>query len=112
MLTFRDFKDGPAGDLCDRVGMPLVNLPSWQSFASSFQMINKRSDGDLVDRLMRFPASSGEVGLIMAILHAADYSSCADEIGKNYTWHWLRSVRDEYAEAVAAAIIRSDAVGS
>ena len=112
MLNFNDFRDGPAGQMCERVGLPIDRLMSWRSFANTFQTINKRTDGDLVNRLMHFPASSGERALIMAILCAADYATYADKLSESCAWHWLGSAKDEHAEAVAAVILRRDAFGS
>lgn len=110
MLLFRDFRDGPAGDLCERVGLSLTNVVSWSAFAAHFQQVNKKNDGALVERLMNYPASSGETALIMAILHAADYSRFADELAGGKAWHLLEYAHDEYAAAVAAAIFRRDRV--
>jgi hypothetical protein len=106
MLGFSDFRDGPAGDLCTRVGLSLAGVTSWSAFASHFQQVNKRSEGALVERLMGFPASSGETALIMAILHAADYSRFADDLAGGKAWHLLEYAHDDYAAAVAAAIFR------
>lgn len=108
MLGFSDFRDGPAGDLCTRVGLSLAGVTSWSAFASHFQQVNKRSEGALVERLMGFPASSGETALIMAILHAADYSRFADDLAGGKAWHLLEYAHDDYAAAVAAAIFRRD----
>ena len=110
MLLFHDFRDGPAGDLCQRVGLSLTAVNSWSAFASHFQQVNKKGEGALVERLISFPASSGETALIMAILHAADYSRFADAIAGGKAWHLLEYAHDDHAVAVASAILRRDSV--
>lgn len=112
MLLFRDFRDGPAGDLCERVGLSMTNVVSWSAFAAHFQQVNKKTEGALVERLMSFPASSGETALIMAILYAADYSRFADELAGGKAWHLLEYAHNEHAAAVAAAIFRRDRVSA
>jgi hypothetical protein len=105
-LTFEAFKNGPAGNLCNRGGLYLDEVASWSEFASHFQSQNKASNGEVVRRLMNLPASSGEACVIQAILHAADYSRFSDDLAGNNAWDRLRGVFDEHAEAVAAAILR------
>jgi len=105
-LTFEAFKNGPAGALCNRGGLYLDGVASWSGFASHFQSQNKASDGELVERLMNLPASSGEACVIQAILHAADYSRFSDDLAGNSAWDQLRGVYDEHAVAVVAAILR------
>ncbi|CDZ66318.1 Hypothetical protein NGAL_HAMBI2605_45940 [Neorhizobium galegae bv. orientalis] len=107
-LTFAAFKNGPAGDLCNRAGLYLDEVASWSGFASRFQSQNKASDGELVERLMKLPVSSGEACVIQAILHAADYSHFSDELANGRAWDRLSGVYDEHADAVAAAILRRD----
>lgn len=106
MLNFQTFKSGPAGELCQRVDLRLDDICSWAAFAALFQRRNKETNGDLVERLMNIPASSGEICVIQAILHAADYSRFSDELADNSAWDRLHCVYDEHAEAVAAAILR------
>ncbi|WP_431673932.1 hypothetical protein [Rhizobium leguminosarum] len=105
-LTFQAFKSGPAGDLCQRAGLHLTEVSSWAGFTCQFQSQNKVTDGELVERLMNLPASSGEACVIQAILHAADYSHFSDELAGNRAWGRMSGVYDEHAEAVAAAILR------
>ncbi|MBY3499348.1 MULTISPECIES: hypothetical protein [Rhizobiaceae] len=112
MLAFSDFRGGPAGNLCERVGLSLTGVTSWSAFAAHFQQVNKKTEGALVARLMTFPASSGETALIMAILYAADYSRFADELAGGKAWHLLEYAHDDYAAAVASVILRRDRVNT
>ncbi|MBY3387608.1 hypothetical protein [Rhizobium laguerreae] len=105
-LTFETFKSGPAGDLCNRAGLYLDEVASWSGFANHFQSQNKATDGELVERLMKLPVSSGEASVVQAILCAADYSHFSDELANDRAWDRLSRVYDEHAEAVAAAILR------
>ncbi|MFL5012712.1 hypothetical protein [Rhizobium sp.] len=105
-LTFQAFKSGPAGDLCQRAGLHLTEVSSWAGFTCQFQSQNTVTGGELVERLMNLPASSGEACVIQAILHAADYSRFSDELAGNRAWGRMSGVYDEHAEAVAAAILR------
>lgn len=107
-LTFQSFKDGPAYMLCIRAGLSLVTVETWAEYTSHFQKKNKKSRGRIVERLLRLPVSSGEAGVVQAILHAADYSRFADDHAHSRAWDRLSEVYDEHAEAVAAAILRRD----
>lgn len=107
-LTFQTFKFGPAGWLCTRAGLSLDGIETWSEYSNHFQERNKKSNGNVVERLLKLPVSSGEASVIQAILHAADYSRFADDHAHNRTWDRLSGVYDEHAEAVAAAILRRD----
>ncbi|WP_421423344.1 hypothetical protein [Agrobacterium rosae] len=107
-LTFQNFKHGPAGWLCRRAGLSLEAIETWSEYSNHFQERNKKTNGNVVERLLKLPVSSGEASVIQAILHAADYSRFADDHAHNRAWDRLSGVYDEHAEAVAAAILRRD----
>jgi len=104
MLTFQNFKNGPAADICRKAGLSITKLGSWNQYTEAFQIMSEKTDYELPKRFQTMPASSGEVAVIQAILHAADYSRYADEIER--TWGRLDYVTGEHAEAVAASILR------
>ncbi|WP_412064679.1 hypothetical protein [Rhizobium sp. SYY.PMSO] len=104
MLTFQNFKSGPAADICRKAGLSITKLGSWNQFTEAFQVLSQKTDYELPKRFQTMPASSGEKAVIQAILHAADYSRYADEM--EGTWGRLDYVTGEHAEAVAASILR------
>jgi hypothetical protein len=106
MLTFQNFKNGPALNICMKAGLKIDGLQTWSDFTDSFCMLDAKKDGKLPDVFLKMPGSTGDSAVIQAILHAADYSRYADKMKGSGTWSRLQYVTGEHAEAVAASILR------
>lgn len=106
MLSFDDFKCGPAANICAQAGFIIKPLHDWTDFTAAFGALDAKNDWKLSDTFRRLPGGSGDTAVIQAILHAADYSHVADKMKGSGTWSRLQYVTGEYAEAVAAAILR------
>ncbi|WP_426237120.1 hypothetical protein [Pararhizobium sp. DWP1-1-3] len=105
LLSFRDFRSGPAGRICAKGGLKIGHLDTWRDFTNAFSDLDYKKNGKLPDIFCALPGGTGDRALVQAILHAADYSHIADGI-EGGTWSRLQYVVGDYAEAVAAAILR------
>lgn len=105
MLMYDNFKIGPAARICAKVGLEIRNLNDWSDFTASFGEFDRKRGWKLPDMFRDLPGGTGDTAVIQAILHAADYSHVADEM-EGGTWSRLQYVTGDYAEAVAAAILR------
>lgn len=121
MTTFREFRDGPAGDLARRMGLDISGCISWQHFTATAVAYNncdaEKDDerGLLVKAARRLcgSASTGEKAVICALLHAADFAWLADELsldhqGEPLFWTRLDGTYGDHLRAVAAAVLRQD----
>jgi hypothetical protein len=98
----------PVQDIAERINFDIAECQSWSDYAEAFQKQNDRSDDALVKgvRQLANVVSTGEVPVLLGMLHAADYSRVADEIGGADIWRRLDLTYGEHAEAVALAIMR------
>ncbi len=111
MTTFREFRDGPAGDLACRMGLDISGCISWRHFTDMAVAYNN-CEGRLVEagRRLYGIASTGEKPVVCALLAAADFAWLADELCDHPTslWWQLERTCGVHARAVAAAILRQD----
>jgi hypothetical protein len=98
----------PVQDMAERIDLDISTCCSWSDYTEVFCRENDRSSGDLVKRMKQLAdvVSTGEVPVLLGMLHAADYSRVADEIGGNDVWRRLSGTCGEHAEAAALAIMR------
>jgi hypothetical protein len=98
----------PVQDMAERIGLDISLCRSWSDYTQAFCNENDRSDGDLVKevRKMADVVSTGEVPVLLGMLHAADYSRVADEIGGEDVWRRFDRTHGQCAEAAALAIMR------
>jgi hypothetical protein len=86
----------------------LAQRNNWGEYRQRFVATNG-DDGQLIRTARKFSkkASTGEVSVRAAMLHAGNFTDIADEISQAGVWTRFGRTRDEYAEAVALAIMRS-----
>ncbi|MBW0366130.1 hypothetical protein [Ensifer adhaerens] len=98
----------PVQDMTGRIDLDISGCRSWSDYTEAFCRENDRADGELVKRVRHLAAvvSTGEVPVLIGMLHAADYSRVADEIGGDDIWRRLSRTCGEHAEAAALAIMR------
>lgn len=98
----------PVQDMASRIDLDISGCRSWSDYTEAFCSENDRSDGELVKRVRHLAdvVSTGEVPVLLGMLHAADYSRVADEIGGDDIWRRLSRTCGEHAEAAALAIMR------
>jgi hypothetical protein len=98
----------PVQDMASRIDLDISGCSSWSDYTEAFCSENDRSDGDLVKRVRHLAnvVSTGEVPVLIGMLHAADYSRVADQIGGDDIWRRLSRTCGEHAEAAALAIMR------
>lgn len=98
----------PVQDMASQIDLDLSGCRSWSDYTEVFCNANDRTDGELVKRVRHLAdvVSTGEVPVLLAMLHAADYSRLADEIGGDDIWRRLSRTCGEHAEATALAIMR------
>ncbi len=98
----------PVQDMAERVGLDISLCHSWSDYTEAFCDENNRSSGGLVKRVkhMAGVVSTGELPVLLGMLHAADYSRIADEIGGEDVWRRFDRTHGQCAEAAALAIMR------
>lgn len=99
----------PVVDMARRIELDISNCQSWSDYTQRFCAMNDQTDGKLVETVRQLVGvvSTGEVSVLLAMLHAADYSRVADELGGNDIWRQhLDYTYGECAEAVGLAIMR------
>lgn len=98
----------PVQDMASRIDLDLSGCRSWSDYREAFGSANDRSDGELVKRVRHLAnvVSTGEVPVLIGMLHAADYSGVADKISGDDIWRRLSLTYGEHAEATALAIMR------
>lgn len=86
----------------------LAQCKDWDEYANRFTAANG-DEGRLIEaaRKLSKTASTGEISVLAAMLHAGDYSHVADEISQVGVWSRLERTCGDHAEAVALAIMRS-----
>ncbi len=91
-----------------RIRLDISECQSWSDYTGVFCTENDRTDGKLVESIRQLAdvVSTGEVSVLLAMLHAADYSRVANELGGNDIWRRLDYTDGECAEAVGLAIMR------
>jgi hypothetical protein len=98
----------PVVDMAGRIKLDISNCRSWSDYRQRFCAMNDQTDGNLVETIRQLVGvvSTGEVPVLLAMLHAADYSRVADELGGDDIWRRLDYTYGECAEAVGLAIMR------
>lgn len=106
--TFSDFKAGPGGHMAGRLGVQIDQCETWQDFGVACRHANRGAK--FTDKAVKMGGvlSSGEVSVLCALLHAADYSSVADSIASDGTWYRLSRTIGPHGEAVLACIAMVD----
>ena len=94
--------------MAERLGFDVRSCNSWQSYRESFVAANGKDDGTMVAGARNAAGylSVGELSVLLAMLHAADFSWLADELSEGNMWRNLDYTRGEYAAAVGLAISR------
>ncbi|TAV12598.1 hypothetical protein ELI37_19875 [Rhizobium leguminosarum] len=98
---------GPVEDIGDRLGFDVRACGRWPDFGYRLQTYNDRDVGRLVKRARQLARSlsTGELPVLLAMLHAGDFSWLADELSEGI-WSKLDRTHGEHAAAVALAILR------
>lgn len=98
----------PVRDMAERISLDIGKCQTWSDYTEVFCAENRRSDGKLVDSIRKLAGvvSTGEVPVLLGMLHAADYSRVADEIGGDDIWRRFDRTYGECAQAAALAIMR------
>jgi hypothetical protein len=93
--------------MADRCGLDISRCRSWGHYTDYVVSENNRSSGGFIKRVNKEAGclSTGEVPLLQAMLHAADFSRSADGLSKT-TWATLDRTYGDHAKAVALAILR------
>lgn len=104
--TWRELQ--PVQDAAQNLGFTLAQCLSWQDFGERFRAANDKNVGHLVNRAREIAdrLSSGELPVMIAMLHAADFSYQADELSGGEIWSRLDYTHGDHAIAVALAIWR------
>jgi hypothetical protein len=100
-------KLSPVVQMADGIGFDIEPCHNWEDYGTRFRAAND-SDGDMVNaaRNLFGGLSTGERPVLVAMLHAADFSWLADELSGNETWTLLSRTYGNHAAAVAFAIMR------
>lgn len=98
----------PIADMARRIDLDISNCQSWSDYTQRFCAMNDQTDGKLVENIRQLVGvvSTGEVPVLLAMLHAADYSRVADELSGDDIWRRLDYTHGDCAEAVGLAIMR------
>lgn len=88
-------------------GADLAECHDWDDYTTRFIAANDK-DGQMVKKAQSLfdYLSTGERPVLEAMLHAADFSRFADELGGQETWRRLDRTYGDHAAAVALAILR------
>lgn len=108
-MNFKTWKTlDPVEDMARKLGFDISLCNDWDDYGHRFQAANDRDVGHLVKRAKKIAGilSTGELPVLQAMLHAADFSRQADEISEERTWRRLDSTYGDNATAVALAIMR------
>jgi hypothetical protein len=99
----------PVREMALRVGLDISRCREWSDYTEAFCNQNDRTNGALIDRVRSVfdNLSSGELPVLLAMLHAADYSRVADELVGSVNWRRLDQTYGEHAKATALPIIRA-----
>jgi hypothetical protein len=98
----------PVQEMAERIDLDISLCRSWSDYTAAFCNENDHSEGNLVKRVRQLAdvVSTGEVPVLLGMLHAADYSRVADEIGGEDIWRRFDLTHGQCAEAAALAIMR------
>ncbi|KJS08560.1 MAG: hypothetical protein VR78_17810 [Hoeflea sp. BRH_c9] len=98
----------PVIHMSRKLGFDMSQCYSWQSFRSEFIRVNDQDVGHLVQAARRIEGvlSTGELPVLLAMLHAADFSWLADELADGQTWRMMDRTHGPHATAVALAIMQ------
>jgi hypothetical protein len=99
----------PVRHMADRLNLEIRPCQTWEDYTAVFAEENDRTDGQLVEiaRSEIGVLSTGEIPVLLAMLHAADYNRVADELCGGDIWWRLSRTSGDHAEAVALAIMRA-----
>lgn len=99
----------PVRHMADRLNLEIRPCQTWEDFTAVFAEENDRTDGQLVEiaRSEIGVLSTGEIPVLLAMLHAADHDRLADELSGGDIWWRLSRTSGDHAEAVASAIMRA-----
>ncbi|MGO7338083.1 hypothetical protein [Rhizobium leguminosarum] len=98
----------PVKEMAGRIELDIGACQSWMDYTQTFCTENDRTEGALVNRVRGLAGvvSTGELPVLLAMLHAADYSRVADELAGESLWKRLDLTYGDCAEAVGLAIMR------
>lgn len=98
----------PVEDIARKLGFDVSRCGSWDDYGSRFRAANDKDVGHLVTRAKEIAGvlTTGELAVLQAMLHAADFSRQADELCEGATWKGLDRTHGDNATAVALAIMR------
>jgi len=98
----------PVMDMASRIRLDISGCRCWGDYTEVFCKENDRTNGELVRRARSMVGvlSTGEVPVLLGMLHAADYSRVADEIAGDDNWRRLDRTSGQNAEATALPIMR------
>lgn len=99
----------PIQEMAHRLNLDISACRKWRDYTVVFRNENDRTDGQLVERIRKLACvvSTGELPVLQAMLHAANYSQVAGELGGDDNWCRLSRTSGDHAEAVAIAIMRA-----
>lgn len=99
----------PVLQMAQRLNLDILDCTDWDDFTELFGDENDLSGGQLIERIRKLACllSSGELPVLLAMLHAADYSRVADELSGDNLWRKLDQTSVDHAEAVALPIRRA-----
>ena len=122
MLKFSDFKKSAGGSFVEQMlKMSISDITSWSEFRSA-ALDNRRIFARAGDEDWRIgfyeamcnrygTASTGERGLMLAVLHAIDYDALAEKLGAEHRGSFFQIIDiadSKYRTAAAACIARID----
>ena len=108
-MNFNTWKQlQPVKDAAENLGFNIAACVSWQHYGERFRAANDKNVGHLVNRAREIAdrLSSGELPVMLALLHAADFSAQADELSRGETWSMLDYTHGDHVAAVALAIMK------
>jgi hypothetical protein len=109
-MNFETWKRlSPVEEISQKLNFDIANCSSWEDYGERFRTANDRNIGHMVTRARAIIGhlSTGEVPVLQAMLHAADFSWLSDELSGDGTWQRLDRTYDDNAKAVALAILRA-----
>ncbi len=108
-MNFNTWKTlDPVEDIAHKLGFDVSQCSSWDDYGSRFRAANGKDVGRLVTRAAEIAhhLPAGELSVLAAMLHAADFSRQADTLCGGATWKGLDRTHGDDATAVALAILR------
>lgn len=98
----------PVLQMAQRLDFDISDCRDWYDFNEAFCDENDHTRGQLVERVRKLAGvvSAGELPVLLAMLHAADYSQVADELCGDDNWRKLDQTSGDHAEAIALSIMR------